>query len=105
MNRMRYVLLLATMVIATPSYSQESESEWVKADVEVQRLPPSAFTTLPSSIRQTLERAGFTIPQTYQDSTPQNVVHGHFRSMGQTDWAILCSKNRITSIVVFWGDR
>jgi hypothetical protein len=33
-----------------------------------------------------------------------NVVHGHFQRRGQTDWAVICSRNRVSTLV-FWGGR
>jgi hypothetical protein len=31
------------------------------------------------------------------------VICGEFKEKSQTDWAILCSKDRVSSIVIFWG--
>ena len=32
-----------------------------------------------------------------------NVVSGEFAKKGQKDWAVLCSKNHVSSILIFWG--
>jgi len=32
-----------------------------------------------------------------------NVIKGEFARPGQTDWAVLCSVNRVSSILVFWN--
>lgn len=31
------------------------------------------------------------------------MIHGEFARAGQTDWAVLCSVNRVSSILVFWN--
>jgi hypothetical protein len=32
------------------------------------------------------------------------MISGHFKNAHQTDWAVLCSVNGVTSLWVFWGD-
>src|SRR6266850_1103498 len=72
-----------------------------EADLQVTRLPPSAFPELPANIRRELERRGCTIPQVRADKKPQNVIKGVFTRKGQTDWAVLCSVNQVSTILVF----
>jgi len=74
--------------------------DWDKADLGTRRLPPSAFTELSASIQKELTRRGCTIPQPFT-GTHANVIRGRFTSAKQTDWAVLCSINRISSILVF----
>ena len=33
----------------------------------------------------------------------QNVIKGRFAKPGQTDWAVLCSIGRVSSILIFWN--
>ena len=33
----------------------------------------------------------------------QNIIKGEFVKPGQTDWAVLCSIGRVSSILVFWN--
>ncbi len=33
----------------------------------------------------------------------QNVIKGEFAKPGQTDWAVLCSVGRVSSILIFWN--
>ena len=33
----------------------------------------------------------------------QNVIKGEFAKRGQTDWAVLCSVGRVSSILIFWN--
>jgi hypothetical protein len=65
------------------------------------RLPSSKFPQLPSSVRQELNRRGCTIPQVWGAPRPGNVIQGSFIQAGDVDWAVLCSINRTTSILIF----
>ncbi|MGH9159190.1 MAG: hypothetical protein ACRD2X_04305 [Vicinamibacteraceae bacterium] len=77
--------------------------EWDRADLATVRLLPSTFAHLPGKVRVELERRGCTIPQTFLGGSPHNVVRGRFTAHEQLDWAILCSVNRSSSILVFRG--
>jgi len=87
------------MVPSQPS--QELTGKFRDADLQVTRLGPSAFPELPRNIRRELERRGCTIPQVWEDRKPHNVIKGEFTRKGQTDWAVLCSLNRVSSILIF----
>src|SRR5262245_53490012 len=76
-------------------------NEWHKANSEVVRLAPSNFKQLPKELIQELERRRCTIPQVWGSRQPNNVIRGEFLKKGQTDWAVLCSVNMKSSILVF----
>jgi hypothetical protein len=76
-------------------------NEWDKANREVVRLAPSNFKQLPRELIQELERRRCTVPQVWGSREPGNVIRGEFLKKGQTDWAVLCSVNMKTSILVF----
>jgi len=78
---------------------------WARADAATVRLAPSAFKDLPSNLRAELERRGCLVPQIPTIGAAHNVIHGHFRRSDQVDWAVLCSRDRVSTIVVFWGAR
>lgn len=67
------------------------------------RLPPSRFPQLPMHVRRELERRGCTIPQVLRAKEPGNVIKGSFVSPAQIDYAVLCSVNRMTRVLVFQG--
>ncbi len=69
----------------------------------IRRLPPEAFADLPQNIVRHLQAGGYTIPQTYEGLSPHNVIHGQFSSEERIDWAVLCSKDEKSSIMIFWG--
>ncbi len=101
MNRPQLVLVLAAC--AALCRAQTPASMWEKADHQVVRLSPKAFPELPSNLRVVLERRGCTIPQVPMIEGRQNVIKGEFSKAGQTDWAVLCSVGRVSSILIFWN--
>lgn len=92
-------VLVAAMAIVAGLASGGAQ-DWEKADLATTRLPPSAFPELPASIQKELARRGCTIPQPFHASH-ENVISGRFTSARQTDWAVLCSIKRTSSILVF----
>ena len=77
--------------------------DWDRADRATRRLPPSAFADLPAEVRTEVERRGCTVPQPITAEEPANVIKGRFTSPGRTDWAVPCSRQRRSSILVFRG--
>ena len=73
------------------------------ADRQVVRLSPAAFPELPKNLLAELQRRGCSIPQLPMMEGRQNVIKGQFSKPGQTDWAVLCSVGRVSSILVFWN--
>jgi hypothetical protein len=84
--------------------AQFTRDDWRRADEATVRLSPSTFRNLPAEVRTALERRGCTIPQPYDARGAEaNVISGRFTSTGQTDWAVLCSRERQSAILVFDG--
>lgn len=67
------------------------------------RLSPREFPGLPDAISRDLESRGCTIPQSYAGPRPHNVIQGEFHQPGQMDWAVLCSRDGESSILVYSG--
>jgi hypothetical protein len=76
---------------------------WTRADAEILRLSPSRIPGLPTPIKVELDRRGCLIPQPFTAKTgqPQNAIQGRFTSPTSTDWAVLCSRERRSAILVF----
>ncbi len=89
--------VLAPMLLVAQQY------DWDKAEREIRRLPPSSFKELPAKVVKELKDRGCTIPQTYISKKPHNVIQGEFARKRQKDWAVLCSKESKSAILVFWG--
>lgn len=98
-NTLRLALALAVM--AAVSVGQDLNFQ--EAERQIVRLPPTAFTRLPAAVVRELQRRGCTIPQEVFSKTPNNAVRGQFARPGQMDWAVLCSVNGASSILVFWN--
>ena len=102
MSRLWLVVLFAS--ISRLCFAQTiSQEQWERADRQVRRLPPSAFMQLPKNLIAELQRRGCTIPQVPMIEGLQNVIKGEFAKPGQTDWAVLCSVGRVSSLLVFWN--
>lgn len=71
------------------------------ADDAIVRLRPAAFANLPVAVSAELERRGCLVPQSYADKTPHNVIRGRFLLPDATDLAVLCSRNGVSSILIF----
>jgi hypothetical protein len=80
-----------------------TSQDWTAADIATTRLNPSVFAEVPVAIRAELERRGCAVPQPHGATRPANVVSGNFTSSRQIDWAALCSRERISVILVFRG--
>ena len=65
------------------------------------RLQPAAFPELPGNVILELNRRGCQIPQSLPSTKRSNVIQGQFTKPGQTDWAVLCSVDSVSSILVF----
>ena len=76
--------------------------EWATADVATRRLSPDDFRELPQLVRAELRRRGCTVPQMYAAGRRHNVIRSQFNDGAEADWAVLCSRQRQSSILVFW---
>lgn len=71
----------------------------------IKRLPPSAFSVLPRAVSSYLTRRKCTIPQSDYFEQKHNVIRGQFMIRGRMDWAILCSRNGTSTILIFAPGR
>ena len=103
----RMLLAVSTLAGLSASVSlaqfMPSTTDWERADREIRRLSPDAFPQLSVNLVQDLQRRGCTIPQEHFTKQQHNVIRGEFAKPGQTDWAVLCSINRVSSILVYWN--
>ena len=97
----------AIAALAAIAASCSAQIAWDAANRDVLRLPPAAFKQLPQNLVADLERRGCTIPQVPPEASMskglQNIIRGEFQKPGQTDWAVLCSVRRVSSILIFWN--
>ncbi len=79
------------------------DRQFAEAEKRIVRLAPNAFPALPSPIARELRARGCAIPQASDLKQPHNVISGEFAKPGQKDWAVLCSVQGTSSILVFWN--
>jgi hypothetical protein len=102
MVRIVFAFILALYAGSFAIYRTKEPHKLGGAILDLERLPPSAFSQLPRNVVRTLHALGCAIPQTELKPKPNNVISGEFARQGQTDWAVLCSRNGNSSILVFW---
>ena len=96
------LLITMLLVLFAASVGGEEPDKWEVGDREIIRVPPSVFPKLPKGVRRDLDSRGCTIPQAqYWDRQPHNIISGHFNRPGQIDWAVLCSIDRFSTILVY----
>src|SRR4051812_23685669 len=74
--------------------------DYVRAAEKIRRVRPSEIGGMPTSVTTALEQRGCTIPQVYFTPTPHNAVRGSFTQRRHLEWAVLCSYNGTSSILV-----
>jgi len=97
-------LCLSLALFAGTSSGQRTFPEFERADEETVRLLPGAFDDLSSSVQEELKRRGCTIPQVYPGVERSNIVRGRFTAPDQIDVAVLCSRGRVSSILIFQNE-
>ena len=96
-------IILVSAVIGLTGVARVRSQDWEAANAGTIRLKPSAFPSLPIRVRDYLERRKCAIPQSFLGKTPHNVVRGRFTSATRTDIAVLCSVDKVSSVLVFRG--
>jgi hypothetical protein len=72
---------------------------------KIRRLPAQAFPELPPAIASVLRARNCRVPQPSGDGVPRNVIQGEFFSKGESGWAVLCSVDNSTTLLVFRNGR
>lgn len=83
----------------------QEQREWDRRFDEavrhIRRLELEAFPGTPPAIAALLRSRKCTVPQPAGATTPRNVIRGEFLERGQESWAVLCSVNGWSTILVF----
>jgi hypothetical protein len=95
--------LVASLLFAGHLQATVPQDKWEAADNSVVRLSPTTFPWLPKNIVDYLSAHNCKVPQPFDATEPANVISGEFMRRGQVDWAVMCSRNRTSSILIFWG--
>ena len=104
MQPIRYATLgvLVSCGVALPLHGQTGD-DWAAAARAIRRLSPDDFPQLPRAVRDGLKERRCTVPQSFYPARPHNVVSGAFARPGQRDWAVLCSVDGRSAILIFWA--
>jgi len=106
----RKLAILFVLAILTSALSAQEGEQVESGQVQIagksyayriRRLPLSAYPELPPSVRAVLEQRGCMVPQTWEARRPENAIHGAFYQSGHQDWAVLCSHEGESSLLVF----
>lgn len=100
---MKCAALIFLTFVLTASPSLKAQDKWQIADETTVRLSPDVFSHLPQKIVAYLRARHCTVPQVFGNAAPHNVIRGKFANSKQFDWAVLCSRNSVSSILVFWN--
>ncbi len=110
---MTKLLLLITAFLISfsgPALAEDWENKLENHLSKVKYLEPKDFPELPRNIVLELTTRGCTIPQSYLGpypeaqkylGTPNNVIKGDFSGENSDEWAVICSINEVSSILVF----
>lgn len=95
--------LVVAIIFPVAAFCQAKEMplDFQRADIAIVRLSPSKFPQLPPAIRQELTRRGCAIPQVWGGKSAHNVIKGSFIKPDEIDWAVLCSANQTSAILIF----
>jgi hypothetical protein len=108
-----YVICILCLCIAsacaqtTPAEQAETGQVQTRQGMRTYRirlLPVESFPNLPAAVAGQLNAQHCMIPQTFEARKPENVIHGEFEAAGSADWAVLCSHDGSTSLLVFFHD-
>lgn len=96
-------------IAAARRAEEQSRRDWAvrfqEATGRIRRLPVDAFPTLPPAVAGVLRARNCRVPQPWMEGAPRNVIRGEFFGKGQPGWAVLCSVNNSSSLLVFRSDR
>lgn len=99
-------VLAADTGLAVSPVQQEPGPGVIRPSTDgIVRLLPAEIPALPSGVAEQLVEMGCTIPQTWSGwrETPNNFMSGDLSRSGSSDWAVLCSRDGASRIVVVWG--
>jgi hypothetical protein len=98
-------LVLGVIAGSSNIGAQAARSDWLQADEATVRVSPSSFPAMPPEVRVELERRRCKVPQPSDTGRLQNVISGKFTGSAALDWAILCSREKQSAILIFHKGR
>ena len=96
-------IILLTAALAGSASSEPPPEEPRIAPIRMNT--EASYPALPEVVRDRLKTNHCRIPQPWPYDSPSNIVSGHFIARTRTDFAALCSRNGISSVVVINGSN
>ena len=78
---------------------------WERANSATKRIEPAVLPGIPRWLTTELTRRHCSIPQSFGANRPHNIIRGFFNDGNVTDWAVVCSRERVSTILVFWDEE
>ncbi len=100
---MKILLLVVLMLseIGAATTQLPPPSEWERANRQTRRLDPAQVDGVPAWLVTELKRRHCLVPQSFSTTRPHNVIRGRLNDGPVVDWAVLCSKDLLSTILVF----
>lgn len=103
---MKELLLLLLLHRSSTALVQLPPPEaWARANAATKRIDSAAFPGIPRWLTTELIGRHCSIPQAYGANPPHNIIRGFFNDGNITDWAVLCSREQVSTILVFWDGQ
>jgi hypothetical protein len=80
---------------------QDRDARADAAALKIRRVTLEAFPQLPPAVARVLRARNCRVPQPAANGSPRNVIRGEFYAKGEMGWAVLCSVNNSTALLVF----
>src|SRR5882724_1189829 len=100
---MKQVIIVTIFILLSGQANHPSTSSIMAYQTHAKKFQPRELKNLPLPIIRALEARKCLIPQSGYHAKLENVISGSFRIPGQKDWAVLCSRNEMSSILIFWN--
>lgn len=104
---MKILLLVILVMSETGAVATQfpQPSEWESADRETRRLDAARIDGVPAWLVTELRRRQCLVPQSFSTRQPHNVIRGRLNDGAVLDWAVLCSRDLSSKILVFWDGK
>jgi hypothetical protein len=100
-----FLFLLLWQTRSVTAAQAPTPEAWEHADAVTKRIDPAVFPGIPRWLTAQLTRRHCSIPQSFSENRPHNIIRGFFNDGRVTDWAVLCSRQRVSTLLVFWDEQ
>src|SRR4029453_3047810 len=99
------LLLLLLHTADAPAVQLPPPEAREHADAATKRIEPAVFPGIPRWLATELTRRHCSIPQSFADNRPHNTIRGFLNHGNFLHWAVLCTRERVSTILVFWDEQ